>query len=123
MIPSLYILRLLTVLSLLSEPLVYAWINYPPEGTATLTHYDLPKVRVNDCSTPFQADSRYIAYPTGLYRCMRMHWKIHTLPYGRLEPDGIRKQPELRTRLREMFQADLAEFVHGFTPFLPEHPP
>jgi len=49
MIPLLRILRLFAVLSLLSKPLVYAWIDYPSEGTATLTHYDLPKDYITSC--------------------------------------------------------------------------
>lgn len=46
MVPPSYILWLITALSLLSESSVHAWINYPSEGTATLTHYELPKVQV-----------------------------------------------------------------------------
>ncbi|KAF9793165.1 RlpA-like double-psi beta-barrel-protein domain-containing protein-containing protein [Thelephora terrestris] len=49
MIPPLYILRLFTVLSFLPKPFVYAWINYPPDGTATMTHYDLPKDYIAAC--------------------------------------------------------------------------
>lgn len=52
MIPLLYILRLFTALSLLSKPFAYAWINYPSDGTATLTHYDLPKVRISSIIPP-----------------------------------------------------------------------
>ena len=86
----LYTLRLFTVLTLtlLSKPFVYAWINYPPEGTATLTHYDLPKVYPN---CPVAVGSRYLIYRTGLHRRMRMYWEIHTLPNRRPEPNGIRK--------------------------------
>jgi len=87
MIPLLYVLRLFTVLSLLSKPLAYAWINYPSEGTATLTHYDLPKVRVT--SVP---DSRRLTSHTGLYCGMRMHWEIYTLPDRGSEPNGVREQ-------------------------------
>ena len=52
MIPLPYILRLFAVLSLLSKPSVHAWINYPQDGTATLTHYDLPKVETTAPPVP-----------------------------------------------------------------------
>jgi hypothetical protein len=50
---------------------------------------------------------------------MRMHRGIHTLPNRSPEPNGVRKQQQLRTRLWEVFQLDPVEFVHGSTAFLP----
>jgi len=49
MILPLYILWLIAALSLLSKPSVHAWINYPSDGTATLTHYELPKDYIASC--------------------------------------------------------------------------
>jgi len=50
---------------------------------------------------------------------MWMHREIHTLPNRSSEPNGVRQQQQLRARLREVFQADPVEFVHGRTAFLP----
>ena len=117
MIPLLYILRLFTVLSLFSKPLAYAWINYPSEGTATLTHYDLPKVGV-----PSVLDSRSYTPQDYIAACGCTGKSTH-YPTAALSQMAFGSSNNYGPGCGRCFKLTLLNSYTGTPPFFPDTKP